>query len=96
MSIAREEVLNIAHLARLSLAEHELDSLTRDLATIVDYVRQLQTVDTKSVEPFTHPVNLYNVFREDEPAASLPVDAALANAPARQGDFYRVPGVFDT
>jgi aspartyl-tRNA(Asn)/glutamyl-tRNA(Gln) amidotransferase subunit C len=96
MSIAREEVLNIAHLARLSLTEHELESLTRDLATIVNYMRQLQTVDTGSVEPFTHPVNLHNVFREDEPAASLPIDAALANAPARQGDFYRVPGVFDT
>jgi aspartyl-tRNA(Asn)/glutamyl-tRNA(Gln) amidotransferase subunit C len=96
MSIARQEVLKIAHLARLCIDDDEIEGLTRDLATIVDYVGQLQSVDTRDVEPFAHAAALHNVFRDDEPQESLPVDAALANAPARQGAFYRVPGVFDT
>jgi len=96
MSIARQEVLKIAHLARLDLNDDEVESLARDLTTIVDYVRQLQAIDTRNVEPFSHAVDLNNVFRDDEPVESLSQDAALANAPARQGSFYRVPGVFDS
>jgi len=42
-----------------------------------------------------HPLPIQNIFRDDEPAPSLPVDAALANAPAREGDFYRVPAVLE-
>jgi aspartyl-tRNA(Asn)/glutamyl-tRNA(Gln) amidotransferase subunit C len=96
MAIARDEVLKIAHLARLSLNDEEVEVLARDLGTIVDYVRQLQTIDTRQVEPFSQVVELHGVFREDEPAPSLSEDAALANAPARQGNLYRVPGVFET
>jgi aspartyl-tRNA(Asn)/glutamyl-tRNA(Gln) amidotransferase subunit C len=96
MSIARDELLKISRLARLSLSDEELDALTIDLANIVKYVNQLQPVDTHNVKPFAHAATLESVFRDDESIESLPVDAALANAPARHGDFYRVPSVFDT
>jgi aspartyl-tRNA(Asn)/glutamyl-tRNA(Gln) amidotransferase subunit C len=96
MSIALQDVLKIAHLARLELGDDELKSLTKDLTTIIDYVRQLQAVDTHDVKPFAHAVDLKNVFRDDVLQESLSQDAALANAPARQGDFYRVPGVFES
>jgi aspartyl-tRNA(Asn)/glutamyl-tRNA(Gln) amidotransferase subunit C len=85
----------IAHLARLELSAAELETMTRQLSAILDYVNQLQQVDTDGVEPLAHPLPIHNVFRDDVPAASLPVDAALANAPERRGDFYAVPAVLD-
>jgi aspartyl-tRNA(Asn)/glutamyl-tRNA(Gln) amidotransferase subunit C len=91
MSLTADEVRWVAHLARLELSDTELADLTRQLGAILDYVQQLQQVDTTGVEPLAHPLPIQNVFRDDEPRPSLPVDAALANAPQRQGDFYRVP-----
>ena len=95
MSLSAEDVRWVAHLARLELSQDELSTITPQLQAIVAYVDQLRQVNTESVEPLAHPLPLQNVFRSDEPAPSLPVDAALANAPARQGDFYRVPAVLD-
>lgn len=95
MSLSVEQVRWVAHLARLELTEPELQTMTRDLSAIVDYVNQLQKVDTTGVEPLAHPLDVHNVFRADEPCPSLPVDAALANAPARRGNFYGVPAVLD-
>ncbi len=95
MSLAADQVRWIANLARLEVSAEELTGLTRDLGAIVDYVNQLQTVNTDNVEPLAHAIELTNVFRADEPAASLHVDQALANAPARKGDFYAVPAVLD-
>ncbi|MCS7047045.1 MAG: Asp-tRNA(Asn)/Glu-tRNA(Gln) amidotransferase subunit GatC [Gemmataceae bacterium] len=95
MALTLEEVRWVAHLARLELTETELTTLTRDLTAIVDYVRQLHAVATEGVEPMAHAVPLNNVFRADEPKDSLPVAAALANAPQRKGDFYAVPAVLE-
>ena len=95
MSLSADDVRWVAHLARLELSQDELSTITPQLQAIVAYVDQLRQVNTESVEPLAHPLPLQNVFRSDEPAPSLPVDAALANAPARQGDFYRVPAVLD-
>jgi aspartyl-tRNA(Asn)/glutamyl-tRNA(Gln) amidotransferase subunit C len=95
MSLSEGEVRWIAHLARLELSATELETMTRQLSSIVDYVTQLQAVNTDGVEPLAHPLPLHNVFRPDEPAPSLSVDAALANAPDRHGDFYGVPAVLD-
>ena len=95
MSLTTDQVRWVAHLARLELSDVELTPLTRDLAAIVDYVNQLQNVNTEGVEPLAHAVELTNVFRADDPAPSLPVAAALANAPQRKGDFYAVPAVLD-
>jgi aspartyl-tRNA(Asn)/glutamyl-tRNA(Gln) amidotransferase subunit C len=79
----------------LELSADEFAIITPQLQAIVAYVDQLRQVDTKGVEPMAHPLPIQNVFRNDEPAPCLSVDAALANAPARQGDFYRVPPVLD-
>ena len=85
----------VAHLARLELTETEVEQMARQLTKIIDYVTQLSQVDTEIVEPLAHPLPIQNVFREDAPAPSLPVDAALANAPDRRGNFYGVPAVLD-
>ena len=95
MSLTVDQVRWVAQLARLDLTDDELTTFTRDLAAIVDYVDQLQAVNTQGVEPLAHAVELSNVFRADEPAPSLTVDQALANAPQRKGDFYAVPAVLD-
>jgi aspartyl-tRNA(Asn)/glutamyl-tRNA(Gln) amidotransferase subunit C len=95
MSIRADEVRTVASLARLELAEADVARMTEQLSAILDYVKQLRQVPTDGVEPLAHPLPVHNVFRADEPAASLPVDAALANAPDRQGDFFGVPAVLD-
>jgi aspartyl-tRNA(Asn)/glutamyl-tRNA(Gln) amidotransferase subunit C len=95
MSLSADDVRWVAHLARLELTEAELATMTRQLGAILDYVQQLQQVNTEGVEPLAHPLPVQNVFRPDEPAPSLPVDEALANAPRRSGNFYSVPAVLD-
>ena len=71
------------------------DDIDDELGAILDYVDQLQKIDTQGVEPLAHPLPIHNVFRDDEPGPSLGVDEALANAPDRQGDFYGVPAVLE-
>jgi aspartyl-tRNA(Asn)/glutamyl-tRNA(Gln) amidotransferase subunit C len=100
MSLSANEVRWVAHLARLELTDAELETLTRQLSAIVGYVDQLRQVNTDGVEPLAHALEVHNVFREDEPAPSLTVDEALANAPDRRTDaegrqYYGVPAVLD-
>jgi aspartyl-tRNA(Asn)/glutamyl-tRNA(Gln) amidotransferase subunit C len=95
MTLSAEEVRWVAHLARLELTAAERETMTRQLNAIVEYVAQLRQVNTEGVEPLAHPLPIHNVFRDDEPALSLPVAVALANAPDRRGDFYGVPAVLD-
>ena len=95
MSLTAEQVDWVAHLARLDLSAAEREAMTRQLSAILSYIDQHQKVPTEGIEPLAHPLPVQNVFREDEPSPSLPVDAALANAPQRIGDFYGVPAVLD-
>ena len=95
MALTSDDVRWVAHLARLKLSDAELETMTRQLGSILTYVDQLKAVNTDGVEPLAHPLPLANVFRADELVPSLPVAAALANAPERSGDFYNVPAVLD-
>ena len=100
MSLTVQDVKAVAHLARLELSEDELAAMTRQLGAILDYVAQLQRLDPEGVEPLAHALPVSNVFRDDEPAPSLPVDEALANAPDRRSrgegeQFYGVPAVLE-
>jgi aspartyl-tRNA(Asn)/glutamyl-tRNA(Gln) amidotransferase subunit C len=95
MSLTAEQVRWVAHLARLELTDAELAIMTPQLSAIVDYVNQLQQVNTDGAEPMAHALEVFNVFRADEPALSLTVEEALANSPARHGDFYAVPAVLE-
>jgi len=99
-TLTPEQVRWIAHLGRLKLGDDELAVLTRQLDAIVGYVDQLAQVDTEGVDPLAHALPVHNVFREDEPAPSLPVEEALAMAPAPRkkatGErFYGVPAVLE-
>jgi aspartyl-tRNA(Asn)/glutamyl-tRNA(Gln) amidotransferase subunit C len=95
MSLSADEVRWVAQLARLELNEADLAVMTRQLGAIMDYVNQLGQVNTDGVEPLAHPLPVQNVFRPDEPAPSLAVEEALANAPERRDGFYVVPAVLE-
>jgi aspartyl-tRNA(Asn)/glutamyl-tRNA(Gln) amidotransferase subunit C len=91
MSISRDQVLHVARLARLDLAEDEVERLTGELAAILDAVSKVAELDLADVPPTSHPLDLVNVWADDEPRPSLPLEAVFANAPAREGDLFRVP-----
>src|SRR5215208_5546029 len=91
MSLTAEQVRWVANLARLELTPEELGVMTGQLSAIVDYINQLQQLNTDDVAPLAHALEVHNVFRADEPHRSLPADEALANAPQRRGDYYAVP-----
>lgn len=93
--IDEARVRHIAKLARLKLSEDEVRVFAAQLGRILAYVQQLEQVDVTGVEPLAHPLPLTNVLRDDEPHAPLAVEAALANAPQREGSFFRVPTVLD-
>jgi aspartyl-tRNA(Asn)/glutamyl-tRNA(Gln) amidotransferase subunit C len=96
MSLSLDQVRTVAKLARLDLSDADLARIQPQLSAILDYVDQLQKLDTDGVEPLAHPLDMRNVFRDDEPSPSLSVDEALANAPSRAGEYFGVPAVFDT
>lgn len=95
MAFSEEDVKKIAMLARLELTGEEVEQMRHQLGAIVDYVEQLQEVDTTGVEPLAHCLPVQNVFREDVVKESLTPDEALANAPKRAGDFYSVPAILE-
>jgi aspartyl-tRNA(Asn)/glutamyl-tRNA(Gln) amidotransferase subunit C len=91
MAITREEVLHVAKLARLDLSDEEVERFQEQLSAILEAVGKVSELDLSDVEPTAHPLELSNVWANDEPRPSLPVDEALANAPDRDRDFFRVP-----
>ena len=91
MAISRDEVLHVARLARLALSEEELERFSEQLSAILDAVGKVAELDLSDVELTAHLLDLVNVWAEDEPRPCLSVDEALANAPDRDGDSFRVP-----
>jgi aspartyl-tRNA(Asn)/glutamyl-tRNA(Gln) amidotransferase subunit C len=91
MAIDREQLLHVAHLARLELRDEELERLGAQLNDIIEAVSKVAELDLSEVPPTSHPLDLVNVWGADEPRPSLPVDEALANAPEREGSSFRVP-----
>ena len=93
MAISREEVEKVSLLGRLLLSEEELDKMTTQLGQILQYMDLLGEVDTDGVEPMAHAFDFSDVFRDDQARPSLDRDQALANAPNRDDECYRVPAV---
>ena len=91
MAINRDEVLYVARLARLALSDEEIHRLVAQLNAILEAVGKVSELDLADVEPTAHPLDLVNVWTDDEPRESLPVEDALANAPDREAGFFRVP-----
>jgi aspartyl-tRNA(Asn)/glutamyl-tRNA(Gln) amidotransferase subunit C len=91
MAITRDEVLHVARLARLELTEEEVGRFTEQLSAILEAVAKVSELDLSAVEPTAHPLDLVNIWADDEPRPSIPVEDALANAPDREAGFFKVP-----
>jgi aspartyl-tRNA(Asn)/glutamyl-tRNA(Gln) amidotransferase subunit C len=92
-ALTREDVDHLAHLARLSLTDAELDTYVDQLSVIVGAVAAVTGVAAADIEPTTHAVPLTNVYRPDVPVACLPRDQALSGAPSAQDGRFRVPQI---
>jgi len=93
--ISPEDVRHVARLARLALTDEELERMREQLDAILAYIDKLRELDVEGVEPTSHAVPLVNVMRDDEITPSLSQDAALANAPDRAGELFRVPRIIE-
>ncbi len=91
--IDAEMVRHIGKLSRIELTDAEVATFTRQLGDVLHYFDKLQELDTENVEPMAHAVELHNILADDTPRESLTPDEALANAPQRDGDFFKVPKV---
>jgi aspartyl-tRNA(Asn)/glutamyl-tRNA(Gln) amidotransferase subunit C len=93
MSISIEEVEKIANLARLYLSDDEKNILSKELSVILEYMDKLNELNTSNVKPLSHPLDLVNVFREDQLGESLSTEDALKNAPDKTDKYFKVPKV---
>ena len=87
------QVRHIGNLGRIRLSDADVEQFGQQLASILSYIEKLDELDTDNVEPMAHAVEIHNVLAEDVLGVSLTPDQALANAPAREGDYFSVPKV---
>ena len=95
MKITREQIHHVAVLARLELDPAEEEAMATTLDAILAYVDKLGELDTDGVEPTAHILDRQTPWRDDEVTNAPATDALLANAPARDGDFFRVPKIIE-
>ena len=91
MAITREQVLHVARLARLDLADDELERLTEELGAILDAVSKVAELDLAEVPPTSHPLDVVNAWDEDERHPCLPLEDVLANARSSENGMFKVP-----
>lgn len=94
--IQEQDVRHIAKLARLQLADEEVAAYTDQVGRILGFFDELKAIDTAGVPLTSHPVPVTNHFRQDVVVTPPGVEAVLANAPQREGDYFRVPRILET
>jgi len=93
MPVTIQDVDHIAELAKLEFTDAEKEKMTHQLNRILQYMEQLNSLDTSAVEPLSHVIELGNVFRADEVKEGIHTEEALKNAPSKTEQFFRVPKV---
>lgn len=96
MSITKDTVSYVANLARIELSDKELGHFTTQLDRILEYVHQLKNLDVSGLEPTSHVLEMKNVYREDKVKPSLKAEEAVKNAPAKEGDLFKVKKIIET
>jgi aspartyl-tRNA(Asn)/glutamyl-tRNA(Gln) amidotransferase subunit C len=91
--ITRDDVAHVARLARLALADDELDLFTHQLGAVLDHARDVEALDVDDVPPMFHPYPLVNVLRDDIVGPTTDRDEVLAMAPAVEDGRFRVPAI---
>jgi aspartyl-tRNA(Asn)/glutamyl-tRNA(Gln) amidotransferase subunit C len=95
MSVDADTVRHVAHLARLAVAEDEVEHLRGELNAILAFVEQLAEVNVDGVEPMTSVTPMAMKMRQDEVTVGNIAEAVMANAPAREDHFFLVPKVVE-
>lgn len=95
MKIDKDSIKKIAHLARLEFDERSAEKMSNEMSQILDWVEQLNELDTTGIEPLTTMSSELNVMREDKIGKHLDHESALRNAPKRDADYFRVPKVLE-
>ena len=93
--IDESQVRKVAKLARLELSDAEVEEFAGQLSAILDYVARMNELNTEGIEPLAHCLAVNNVFREDVVKESLGTEKTLANAPQRDGAFFKVPKILE-
>ena len=91
--ITIKDVEHVAKLARLSLTDEEKEKFTHQLGDVLAHVEKMNEVDTTGVEPMNHPIDFYNVTREDVKIYENTRDELMQNAPDVEGEFFKVPKI---
>lgn len=95
MKLLREEVLHLARLVRLGLSEEEIEKFSVQLSNILENFEILKHVDTTNLPPMAQSTTLQNIFREDKPCPSYDPEEILANAPQREGNYFKIRAVLE-
>jgi len=93
--ITREEVKKVAYLARLELNEHEINNHAEQLEKIMEYIKQLEKIDTYDVPCTTRAIEVVNVFRKDEKKNSDCIEELLDLGPSREDKYFKVPKIIN-
>ena len=93
IKISKEEVRKVAHLARLELNEDEINNHAEQLEKILEYIKQLEKIDTDDVPSTTRAIEVINVFRKDEKKRSDCTEELLELGPAREDTYFKVPKI---
>jgi aspartyl-tRNA(Asn)/glutamyl-tRNA(Gln) amidotransferase subunit C len=96
MKITKKDVEYIAHLARLEIDPNEIELYTMQVDRILEYVDKLNSLDTKDIEPTSHPMPVVCVLREDKVKKSFSQEESIQNAPEKKGGFFKVPPIIET
>jgi aspartyl-tRNA(Asn)/glutamyl-tRNA(Gln) amidotransferase subunit C len=95
MKLSREEVLHIAALAKLGVTDTDVETMREQLSNILEHFEALQKLDTSDIPPTAQSIDLQNVIMKDEIRPSLTPEEVLANAPQREGEFFKVKIVLE-
>ena len=93
--ITKEEVKKVAHLARLELNEEEINNHVEQLEKILEYIKQLESIDTNNVPCTTRAIEVTNIFRKDEKKNSDCTEELLELGPSKEGKYFKVPKIIN-
>ncbi|MGQ9456525.1 MAG: Asp-tRNA(Asn)/Glu-tRNA(Gln) amidotransferase subunit GatC [Armatimonadota bacterium] len=96
MRLTTEDIESVARLSRLALTDQEIQTLTGHINRLLEHFEKLRELNTEDVEPTSHVIPVYNVFRKDEPSESIPVEEVLSNGPEVADNCFVVPRVVET
>jgi aspartyl-tRNA(Asn)/glutamyl-tRNA(Gln) amidotransferase subunit C len=95
MKLSREEVLHIAALAKVGVTDADVEKFREQLSNILENFTALQKLDTIGVDPTAQSIALQNVIKNDDVITSMSKEDVLANAPQREGDFFKIKIVLE-